>query len=79
MKKAKVILSAFVVLSAIGGALAFKARTFDQPVYCSTANAGTCISFPASTYHENSTGSSFCTTSSLPNKCTVQSDAPVSE
>lgn len=40
MKKIKIMLSVIAVLSAVGGALAFKAKSDD--IFCSTTSGGQC-------------------------------------
>jgi len=43
MKRAKILLTAITVLAVVGGALAFKAKTFSGNIYCTgTDFPGTC-------------------------------------
>ena len=42
MKKAKVILTAIVVLTIVGGVFAFKAKDPTKKFYCTTANSPVC-------------------------------------
>lgn len=41
MKKVKVMLMSLLVLSAVGGALAFKAKKLSTPLFCSNVQATT--------------------------------------
>jgi len=45
MKKVKIMLTAITVLAVVGGALAFKAKTFNLGTYCTgtTTDAGKCL------------------------------------
>ena len=47
MKKAKIMLTAITVLAVVGGALAFKAKTFGTQKYCinTTGGSQTCSVF----------------------------------
>ena len=42
MKKAKIFLTAITVLAVVGGALAFKAKTFDAQIFCTNNLADDC-------------------------------------
>ena len=62
----KTMLTSLTVLALVGGALAFKAKNFDLPVYCAastghTAGDGVCTVFPGSTFTTSLTPVSFCT------------------
>ena len=46
MKRAKIMLTAIAVLAVVGGALAFKAKTFDHAsIYCKNGNACNIVQF----------------------------------
>jgi len=71
MKKAKVVLSALVVLTVVGGALAFKAQTFGGNLQCGPA-VGNC---PNKTYTTTISGGQnlYCTPiGGNQNLCTLQ-------
>jgi hypothetical protein len=44
MKKVKIMLTALAVFAVVGGALAFKAKTFGQSVFCTTQQGQACTS-----------------------------------
>jgi len=46
MKRVKIMLTAIAVLAVVGGALAFKAKTFGSQIYCTTT-AGLVCSVPS--------------------------------
>lgn len=42
MKKVRIMLTAIGVLAVVGGALAFKAKTFNSVIYCTTSSSQNC-------------------------------------
>ena len=75
MKKAKVILTAIVLLGVVGGALAFKARTTHK-LYCTTTNSPICTFETLTTLTTVAPNSpnafeTSCTTTSIEDACTT--------
>ncbi|MEV4886040.1 hypothetical protein MRBLMN1_004597 [Chitinophaga ginsengisegetis] len=80
MKQAKLALTAVAVLAVVGGALAFKARTVQTPIYTEKASLGTIYCSVATTTNgvddENAPGATFTVKASLAPK-TLPGTCPV--